>query len=416
MEKKAGTKETKRYLKNLIDSVVDPMLTADTEGIITSVNEEAQDFLEYSSEEIIGRHISTCFKHSMEESNKIMMFLEEKGNFNNYEMLFVTKSRKEIPSLFSASFIRDAEDDAIGMLGIFRDISERKELENELKETKEFLESIIKSSVVAIVTVNKRGFVHFVNNAAEAIMGSATNVVGTHISYFYEGGLDEAKKVYNELKGKGSLEDYETTLIRIEGEPIQIYSSMSMLKNEKGEEVGTLGVMRDITESKRLQNELERLSITDDLTGLYNQRHFYRELHKEIERSKRQNRPLSLLLLDVDGFKQYNDTYGHLEGDKILQKVGKVVTRNIRLNVDSGHRYGGDEFIIILPETDRAQAFSVARRICKSFNDNVFDGVTVSIGLVEYSEGYDLETFIKHADKAMYNAKNEGGNRVTVFT
>ena len=415
MQVHKGKKETKKYLQNLLDSIVDPMIALDTKGSISFISEEALNVLGYESEEIIGKHVSICFKRGMEEANKIFTLLKQKGKLNNYEMLCFTKFQREIPSVLSASYIRDEEGTIVGALGIFREISERKRLENELKDPKDFLEIIIESSAVAIVTVNEKGKVTFVNAAAEAIMGCAKDVIGSHVSRFYQGGIEEARKVFSILKEKGNLENYETVLVGKNSKLIPISASISRLKDEKGQVEGTLGVLKDNTERKMFQEELERLSITDDLTGLYNQRHFYRELNKEIERAKRQNRPLSLVLFDIDGFKHYNDTYGHLEGDKILQKAGQIVTRNIRLNVDSGHRYGGDEFIIILPEADKTQAVFVAERICRSFLDRGLKGVTVSVGLVEYDDEYDLKTFIKHADEAMYSSKRAGGNRVSIF-
>jgi PleD family two-component response regulator len=106
--------------------------------------------------------------------------------------------------------------------------------------------------------------------------------------------------------------------------------------------------IRRIIIERDLRKELSRLSITDSLTGLYNQRHFYTRLKDEVTRAKRQKHPLSLILLDLDNFKEYNDTYGHLEGDEMLRNVGQIINNSIREGVDSGYRYGGDEFAILL--------------------------------------------------------------------
>ncbi len=110
-------------------------------------------------------------------------------------------------------------------------------------------------------------------------------------------------------------------------------------------------IRRAIRERNALK-ELSRLSITDSLTGLYNQRHFYARLKEEIVRAQRQKHPLALVLLDMDNFKTYNDTHGHLAGDELLQNVGRIINNCIRENVDSGYRYGGDEFAIILIDAD----------------------------------------------------------------
>jgi len=119
----------------------------------------------------------------------------------------------------------------------------------------------------------------------------------------------------------------------------------------------------NLNEKERLEEEIKRLSITDDLTGLYNHRHFFKTLESELARLKRQKTSLSLLMFDVDNFKRYNDLYGHLEGDKVLRKMGEIVTRSIRSYVDSGYRYGGDEFAALLIGASLEQALAIAERI-----------------------------------------------------
>jgi diguanylate cyclase (GGDEF)-like protein len=125
------------------------------------------------------------------------------------------------------------------------------------------------------------------------------------------------------------------------------------------------------------------------------------------------------LLLDIDNFKQYNDTYGHLEGDEVLARLGEVIQSCMRAN-DSGYRYGGDEFTVILPETRRNEAMAVAERIRQGFRqiefspkpgDNKSITATVSIGIAEYSTDQGLTEFARRADEAMYEAKGQGGDK-----
>ncbi|MCX8119090.1 MAG: diguanylate cyclase [Desulfobacterota bacterium] len=174
----------------------------------------------------------------------------------------------------------------------------------------------------------------------------------------------------------------------------------------------TLEKYRTLKEKERLEEEVRRLSITDDLTGLYNHRHFFKTLESEIVRSARQKTSLSLLMFDLDNFKRYNDLRGHLEGDKVLKKIGEIVRHSIRSNVDSGYRYGGDEFAVLLIGATRDQALQIAERIRQSIQEAGFDQITVSMGLSEFQEQFDLERFVKAADEAMYVAKHGGGNRI----
>jgi diguanylate cyclase (GGDEF)-like protein len=152
--------------------------------------------------------------------------------------------------------------------------------------------------------------------------------------------------------------------------------------------------------------ELLLLSMNDDLTGLYNRRHFYNQLEKEIIRARRQNRMLFLIMLDLDEFKKFNDTYGHLEGDRVLKEVGKAINKSIRSNVDEGFRYGGDEFTIIIPEANQRQTMQIAQRIQEACRAIQPLPIEISLGLVELTDNHDVESFVHCADQSMYQAKN----------
>ncbi len=177
---------------------------------------------------------------------------------------------------------------------------------------------------------------------------------------------------------------------------------------------------RQLTRERvQMLEKLKKLSITDGLTQLYNSRHFYSQLKSEIDRSNRYKHPLSLLLLDIDLFKIYNDTYGHLEGDKVLVRLGQVIKGVLR-KMDSAYRYGGEEFTVILPETVGAEAETVAQRLRttvekENFAPDTVEAVpiTISVGVTEYCPKEDETAFIQRADQAMYMSKQDGRNRVT---
>lgn len=174
-------------------------------------------------------------------------------------------------------------------------------------------------------------------------------------------------------------------------------------------------------ERDQMLEKLKELAITDGLTKLYNSRYFYTQLNKEIDRQNRYRHPLSLLILDIDNFKTYNDTYGHLVGDKILQWLGKIIRQCLR-TMDSAYRYGGEEFTILLPETNLAEAVNVANRIQDQLMQETFEimsgdvvHVTMSIGVSEYHPKEDIASFIHRADQAMYMSKEKGKNTVTAI-
>ena len=173
-------------------------------------------------------------------------------------------------------------------------------------------------------------------------------------------------------------------------------------------------------ENAKLFQETKLLAITDGLTGLYNHRFFVDGLKVELERAERYKRNLSLLILDVDQFKHYNDTHGHPKGDEIISGIAGLMRKNLR-GADIACRYGGEEFAIILPETGKEAATAVAERIRKAISDYPFPfretqplgTISVSIGVATYpSDDNDMEVLIRKADDALYRAKEGGRNRV----
>ena len=165
-------------------------------------------------------------------------------------------------------------------------------------------------------------------------------------------------------------------------------------------------VKRAIIE-RDIRQELSRLSITDSLTGLFNQRHFYGRLKDEIKRSERQKQKqqLSLILLDLDNFKNFNDTHGHLAGDDLLQKVGNIINACIREGVDSGYRYGGDEFAIILIDSDTDISRAIGERIENAIEKKC--GITASMGYANFEKGMTPEDFVGKADEHLFKFKGE---------
>ncbi|MFO7783133.1 MAG: GGDEF domain-containing protein [Thermodesulfobacteriota bacterium] len=163
--------------------------------------------------------------------------------------------------------------------------------------------------------------------------------------------------------------------------------------------------IRRIINERTLLEELNRLSVTDSLTGLYNHRRFYNRLREEVVRAGRQGRNLAIILIDLDDFKAYNDEHGHLAGDEILRDVGNIIQKCIREGVDTGYRYGGDEFAVILIDADAEVASTIVDRLHKSFNE--YGKIKASFG-VELFDGKMTETeLVDRADHALYENKQK---------
>jgi diguanylate cyclase (GGDEF)-like protein len=165
--------------------------------------------------------------------------------------------------------------------------------------------------------------------------------------------------------------------------------------------------------------QLWDMAVTDSLTGLYVRRYFMAKLQEEIRRAERYNRVISIVMADLDKFKNINDTYGHDAGDRALQTIGTFLQKNIR-DVDIIARYGGEEFVMMIPEADQESAFSLSQRLRHQISQIKFDDIpqiTISLGVATYPfDGSTLEDLIKKADAAMYAAKQAGRNKVVKYT
>lgn len=195
---------------------------------------------------------------------------------------------------------------------------------------------------------------------------------------------------------------------------------ISPVKDEAGNVTHYLSVQEDISERKRLEEELQNRAVTDELTGIFNRRHLLELAPGEIKRAMRLKHPLSIALIDIDHFKHLNDTYGHAVGDQVLLAFTKTCQKNIR-EIDIFARFGGDEFVLVFPATKLDQAFEVVERVRRDLTAHVleFNGKPVSItissgisGLV--GEAATLDSLLERADQALYRAKAAGRNCVMV--
>jgi len=189
------------------------------------------------------------------------------------------------------------------------------------------------------------------------------------------------------------------------------------IKNNETIDNTYIVLSRNITDRKKLEIKLLKLSNYDSLTNLYNRRVFEEKLALEIIRANRYKHSLSLCMLDIDYFKNVNDSYGHQKGDEVLMEVSKLIKSTLR-DIDFCGRYGGEEFVIVLPETSSSEAKEFAERLRSKISNEVFIldnkekfNITISAGISEISEkSNSLESLIKLADLAMYHAKNSGRN------
>lgn len=244
-------------------------------------------------------------------------------------------------------------------------------------------------------------------------------IIGKNVFDVFE---QEAASIFDrsdrELIENAGEQIYETHVTRSGQETQYVKFHKATFLNEQGEVAGIIGAIVDITEQKILEGKLKRLATYDDLTGIYNRREGRSRLKKLARFSHRKNRALSVMLIDLDNFKDINDNYGHDTGDSILKQAAQCLHDDARSN-DVVCRYGGEEFLIILPETDIHEAMQIAERhrvtlaqlqMPISSTENL--SVTASFGVSEWSQTDSLQELLKQADVALYLAKKQGKNRI----
>ena len=301
---------------------------------------------------------------------------------------------------------------------------ERKRAEQQLIDKETLLRTIVGTIPDLVWLKDDQGRYLFCNETFERFFGAQeANIIGKTDYDFVSPELAELFCSYDRkvmLTGKQSVNEECVTFVADQHVAL-LETIKTPLQDAQGNLIGILGIARDISEHKKLQEKLQHQAITDELTGIYNRRHFMFRAEEEVQRMRRYGGTGSLLVLDLDGFKQVNDVFGHPVGDTVLQSVTEICLQTLRCN-DLFGRIGGEEFAILLMETDDERAKQVAERVRENIESAVLflQGdqaltLSVSIGVAIYNSPDDtLVQLISRADNALYAAKNAGRNRVVV--
>lgn len=309
------------------------------------------------------------------------------------------------------------------------------------------LQQIVDGSSVATFVIDQNHVVTHWNKACQRLTGMpASAMVGTQgqwrafyaeqrpvmadlvldsahtreIASFYPGILRKSALIENAYEAEDFFPNFGET-------GRWLHFTAAPLFDNRQRIIGAIETLQDITAQRHAEAALKQseeryrqLSITDNLTGLFNSRHFYAELKAEIARTTRHGHPLSLMLVDVDDFKQWNDRCGHLEGDRMLEQLGETIRHCLRCG-DTAYRLGGDEFVVLLPETELDSARMVAERLRSMFaalqpNSSAMPATscTLSIGVTRYESCEEFTDFVRRADCGAYQAKHQGRNRVVL--
>lgn len=285
-----------------------------------------------------------------------------------------------------------------------------------LRESEQRFREIIENASDIIFTMDLNGVIHDISRSWQTLLGyDKLDIQGRHYNSYIH--ADDREKTKNGLKKLLSTEQPISIEYRIwdRYRNLQWHTcNATLLKDENDHPLYIIGIARDITEQKQKFDQMQSEAERDPLTTIFNRRMLEHFLESEVSKSKRYNSVFSVMMLDLDHFKQVNDTHGHDTGDMVLKKSTRIFKSMIR-EADILARYGGEEFVLLAPNTELDKALILSEKIRDVYSQTVFDKVghlTLSIGVAQFRKNDTKESLFKRADTALYRAKQTGRNRV----
>ncbi len=386
------------------------------QGVVVGASQDFIDMIEYSRQELYGMSVMELIA---EDEREEMAGIFTNNDTQRYELKLEPKS-KIIKNVLVAPRIFKASDGKY-RLAEFIDISMSKQKEEALFESEKKFQSVFERAAVGMARVSPQGLFVEVNQKLCDMLGYSKEILmkKTFQELTHPDDLKKDLEFVNKLL-RDELTTYsmEKRYFHENGTIIWINSTVSLVSSATGEPKYFIAVIEDIGKRKEIERRLEIQATHDPLTGLCNRQLLDIEMGKELARAVRYDRPLSVLMIDIDHFKVVNDTYGHQAGDQVLEELAKIMELSSR-DTDIVGRYGGEEFLLVLPELDNKQALIFAERIrkmAKSLNV-IFNAqnihISVSVGVATYPEhGAEVEKLITASDNAMYKAKANGRDQV----
>ncbi len=345
------------------------------------------------------------------------------GEIEGYDLekRFICKDGRTISTHLAVQCVRRPDRSVLYVVALLEDITERKQTEAALQASEARYQDLYEHAPDMYLSVEAQtGRILQCNQNVAHVTGFAKHeLLGRPVFDLYHPDcLETAKQAMHEFMQTGTVHDAELQLCCRDGSRIDVSLNVSAVRDASGKIVQSRSSWRDITERKRLEHQLHQLAATDGLTGITNRRRFMEVAAGEIKRAARLKHPLALALVDLDHFKQINDTYGHAIGDEALKALTCICRRTIR-EIDVQARFGGDEFVVLFPETTLDAAHAIMERVRLAVSAQSVDvnsrqvALTISVGIASLaSASTSLDALIEHADQALYQAKAAGRNRV----
>lgn len=420
-------------IQRMTDNIHDVIFVLDMNMNYTYVSPSVKILRGYEPEEVLKQKPLDAFTpSSLDLAMRSLSEFMELGKLEHKEDISRTLQleirRKDGTTVWTeskVSFIRDKNQRPVGILGVMRDITERKQAEELIRQGEEKYRTILESIQEGYFEVDLNGNFTFCNDSMSRLTGhSKEELLGmNHKQFTNEETAKEVFHAFNEVyETEEPSKGFDWQIIRKNGVEGYIEASVTLQKDSSGKPTGFKGMVRDITERKRMEQQLNYMATHDTLTGLPNRLMFSQLLNQAIRSAQRHKRQLAVLFIDLDRFKTINDSLGHEAGDRMLKEMARRFKRSLRA-VDVVGRLGGDEFVIFIEEVEEfRQVEIVAHKLLSSaIKPMVLTGeecrVTASIGISIYPrDGLDEQTLIKNADIAMYFAKEEGKNNYQFYS
>ncbi len=416
-------KKRELEFRRLVETASEGIWTIDEYGSTTFVNRRMAEMLGYPPDEMLGKNFLDFIPEELHAVATEQLKRKKDGVSEAHESVFLSRSGKKICVLANTSPIRDESGAVVGALAMISDISERKAMEEQLRQSEARYRQLVESSADAII-VHQSGFIVYANPSAVRLIGAsdARELLGRNaldlVAPEYRQMVIERMKDVNVPGGRAPL--VEEKFVRLDGTTVDVeVLATGTLYNGV---VATMVVARDITDRKRAEAQIRYLGQHDILTGLPNRALFADRLAQNIALAERHRSVFALLFLDLDHFKKINDSYGHRAGDAFLRQVVDRLRERVRA-IDTVSRQGGDEFIILLNDLAHPEdAGTVARDICERLStpfevDGIRLHTSVSVGIAVFpKDGDSADALLRNADIAMYHAKASGRNQYQFFS
>jgi diguanylate cyclase (GGDEF)-like protein/PAS domain S-box-containing protein len=415
-------------LSSVIRSMGEGVVVVDADGGISLANQRAQEILGFDDDMLrwasVREFAARCRQADgtpWEPDRFAISWTLASGRPQREVPMRLDRDGEEAWIELSTEPVTDPGGDGLlGVVATFSDITERVRTEQALKQSEERLSLALEGAKLGMWDWNLARQIMSFNSIAERMLGYGRGEVASRVdSVRALAHPDDEHRLVDEmeahLRGDKPAFDVDVRMRRKDGG--YVWTNIRGRVSERdalGKAVRVTGMLVDISERKQLEQKLEQMARTDELTGLCNRRRGNQVLQREIDRARRSAEPFSLILLDIDHFKHVNDRFGHEAGDRILVEVAELLRARIR-RTDVAARWGGEEFALILPGTDRAAGREVAEELLARMADiRTPDGrgISASFGVVDYRQDDSVSGMVRRADRLMYRAKHAGRARV----